>query len=198
MGDLLFRRAALAAIGAAALWAALLVLLTEAAYFVASGHFLRATKIPCRRVRRSIYDGCVATRSVSAIPDRFLQSLWPRQTLEWARTHRVGRTMAAYRCYLLGADARIAALETLDCGDDEEASQLAEAIAKARQYLKAEVWDRDRLVARIGRPNVREGADELSAPDDALSVQSAREAAQTQGQIARRGRSQPKNPADFF
>jgi hypothetical protein len=106
--------------------------------------------------------------------------------------------MAAYRCYLLGADARIAALETLDCGDDEEASQLAEAIAKARQYLKAEVWDRDRLVARIGRPNVREGADELSAPDDALSVQSAREAAQTQGQIARRGRSQPKNPADFF
>jgi hypothetical protein len=39
MGDLLFRRAAFAVIGAAALWAALLVLLTEAAYFVASGHF---------------------------------------------------------------------------------------------------------------------------------------------------------------
>jgi hypothetical protein len=60
-----------------------------------------------------------------------------------------GRTMAAYRCYLVGADARIAALETLDCGDDEEASQTAEAIAEARQYWRAEVWDRDRLVARI-------------------------------------------------
>jgi hypothetical protein len=57
--------------------------------------------------------------------------------------------MVAYRCYLLGADGRIAALETLDCGDDEEAIQLAEAIAEARQYWKAEVWDRDRLVARI-------------------------------------------------
>jgi hypothetical protein len=59
--------------------------------------------------------------------------------------------MVAYRCYLLGADARIAALETFDCGDDEEASQLGEAIAEARQYWTAEVWDRDRLVARIQR-----------------------------------------------
>jgi len=39
MGDLLFKRIALAANGAAALWAALLVLLTEADHFLALGHF---------------------------------------------------------------------------------------------------------------------------------------------------------------
>jgi hypothetical protein len=39
MGDLLFKRVALVAIGAAALWAALLVLLAEADHFLALGHF---------------------------------------------------------------------------------------------------------------------------------------------------------------
>jgi hypothetical protein len=59
--------------------------------------------------------------------------------------------MAVYRCYLLGHDSHISAVETFECYDDEEARSTAEALAESRQYWKAEVWDRHRLVARVGR-----------------------------------------------
>jgi hypothetical protein len=59
--------------------------------------------------------------------------------------------MAIYRCYLLSQDSHIAAVEVFECHDDKGARSTAHTLARSRQYAKAEVWDRDRLVARIER-----------------------------------------------
>lgn len=51
--------------------------------------------------------------------------------------------MRTYRCYFL--DYRIAAVEVMECADDEEARQRADALLAERPDFKGvEVWERDR------------------------------------------------------
>jgi hypothetical protein len=53
--------------------------------------------------------------------------------------------MRTYRCYLL--DYHIAAVEVMDCADDDEARQRADALLAQRPDFKGvEVWERDRRV----------------------------------------------------
>jgi hypothetical protein len=62
-------------------------------------------------------------------------------------------TVMKYRVYLVDAGGRIAHLpQTLDAADDDA------AIQQTMQYIgecHVEIWDRDRLVARIDRGGVK-------------------------------------------
>ncbi len=57
--------------------------------------------------------------------------------------------MPEYRIYLLDHDGRIARSFALEVGDDPTALEKAEAI---READTVEIWDRARLVARLGTP----------------------------------------------
>lgn len=57
--------------------------------------------------------------------------------------------MALYRCYFFDCNARILAVEVLDCEDDATADRLARSLVQSRNYKLAELWDGGRLVVRI-------------------------------------------------
>jgi len=59
--------------------------------------------------------------------------------------------MAAYRVYCLDGANRFVRVEPVDADNDEVAVEIAKLVVD--DCFHFEVWDRDRLVKRITRPN---------------------------------------------
>lgn len=59
------------------------------------------------------------------------------------------RVLASYRFYRLDGAGKINGAEWLEAADDEDAARQAQGLAERGT---CEVWDRDRLVARIEPP----------------------------------------------
>lgn len=56
--------------------------------------------------------------------------------------------MADYRCYFVDSLNKIHSATELQCAEDAEAMQQADALARS-QRLSAEIWDGGRLVGRV-------------------------------------------------
>ena len=59
--------------------------------------------------------------------------------------------MKTYRCYLLDRSLRIVAFEDILCANDQTAILAADKLLKLRQYLGADLWERERYVAQLRR-----------------------------------------------
>jgi hypothetical protein len=74
-----------------------------------------------------------------------------RKVLDADRGYQVpdlGTRMTSYRLYFLDAQNHILGVEILDSGSDAEAIEAAGRLANHRSF---ELWERDRLVARLTR-----------------------------------------------
>lgn len=66
------------------------------------------------------------------------------------------RAMQLYRCYFLDKEARISALEIVECGSDDEARQMALKMLDQRSHhASVEVWDQARRILCQDRAPVR-------------------------------------------
>ncbi len=64
--------------------------------------------------------------------------------------------MRFYRCYFLDKEARISALEVVECGSDDEARQMAlKMLAERPHHFTVEVWDQARRILCHDRDTVR-------------------------------------------
>ena len=65
------------------------------------------------------------------------------------------RVMRWYRCYFLDREARIAALEVVECSDDDEARLMALKMLRERSHhFTVEVWDQARRILCHDRDTV--------------------------------------------
>ncbi len=82
--------------------------------------------------------------------------------------------MRAYRCYFLGADGRIAALEIFEAESDEDALAQAVVLAGRRQYRAIEIWDCGRRVYPQARG--KGDVDEIKRAFDSIAVRQSKDA----------------------
>jgi hypothetical protein len=81
--------------------------------------------------------------------------------------------LAHYRIYLLGEDAHIKVAHDADSDDDAAAVLVAEELLSHTTYLSSEVWQGNKLVARIAVNGVGAGA-ASSPPANKVSPEIAR------------------------